>query len=136
MKKQCTKCKRIKPIIAFSKKRNSYSSECKFCHNIYHKNYYKKNKQYYLTKNKEKVSIISDLVKSIKEGFPCADCNYHYPACVMDFDHVIGIKLGDIGTLRTTNATWEVILNEIAKCEIVCSNCHRMRTEKRRSNGR
>lgn len=58
---------------------------------------------------------------------PCADCATPYPHYVMDFDHVRGVKLFTIGSMsRATNV--ERLRLEIAKCDVVCSNCHRERT--------
>lgn len=66
-----------------------------------------------------------------KETHPCADCGNNYPYYVMDFDHLPGhIKSNMIAHMKTNS--WEVILAEIAKCELVCSNCHRIRTHTRK----
>jgi hypothetical protein len=59
---------------------------------------------------------------------PCADCGNEYPSYVMDFDHVRGEKVANLGRLVNKPATLEAIANEIAKCDVVCSNCHRIRT--------
>ncbi len=47
----------------------------------------------------------------------------------MDFDHVHGKKLFTIGSgiVRALKK----VMNEIAKCDLVCANCHRVRTYKR-----
>ena len=64
---------------------------------------------------------------------PCADCRGRFPACAMDFDH------RDPGTKRSSvtrlvgRAGAGRILAEAAKCDIVCANCHRLRTFERRS---
>src|SRR5271166_71352 len=60
---------------------------------------------------------------------PCADCGIEYPYYVMDFDHIIGEKKYRIadGTIP-----WEAIAEELSKCEVVCANCHRVRTWKRK----
>ncbi len=65
---------------------------------------------------------------------PCMDCEIKYPPYVMDFDHRDGeIKIAGVGRLAS-NAGIEKILAEIKKCDIVCANCHRIRTHKRRKN--
>ena len=64
---------------------------------------------------------------------PCSDCGERYPPCAMDFDHrdpstkraAVTRMIGRAGTQR--------LLDEIAKCDIVCANCHRLRTSRRRS---
>lgn len=48
----------------------------------------------------------------------------------MDFDHRPGtIKVADVSVLARSS-TKERTLDEIAKCDLVCANCHRIRTER------
>lgn len=61
---------------------------------------------------------------------PCADCGGVFPPYVMDFDHVRGEKLFNIA-LKVDGSGLPRLLAEIAKCDVVCSNCHRVRTWKR-----
>lgn len=56
---------------------------------------------------------------------PCADCGNRYPPYVMDFDHK-GNKDYNVGNMKGMSP--ETILLEIAKCDVVCANCHRIRT--------
>ncbi len=70
------------------------------------------------------------LVDQLKEITPCADCLKLFPAEAMDFDHVRGMKLGNISDLLHLPG-WELAA-EISKTEIVCSSCHRIRTRDRR----
>lgn len=58
---------------------------------------------------------------------PCTDCGKDFPSYVMDFDHVRGPKVGSISSL-VSKCDLSKIEAEIAKCEIVCANCHRERT--------
>ncbi len=58
----------------------------------------------------------------------CADCGICYETAVMDFDH-IGAKSLEVSKLLYTHST-ERLLAEIEECEVVCSNCHRMRTQR------
>jgi hypothetical protein len=62
---------------------------------------------------------------------PCADCGHKFPPCAMDFDHLSekGEKLHI--SLLVGNNQRQRALKEIAKCEVVCANCHRIRTWKR-----
>jgi hypothetical protein len=63
---------------------------------------------------------------------PCVDCGGGFPTCAMDFDHrdpstkraAVTRMIGRAGIAR--------ILDEAAKCDIVCANCHRLRTFERR----
>lgn len=63
---------------------------------------------------------------------PCADCHERFPPSAMDFHHrdptmkqyTVSRMIGRSGAAR--------ILEEAAKCDIVCANCHRLRTNDRR----
>ena len=85
----------------------------------------------------EKVSIakqkahLAQYIRDLKEASPCMDCKNKYPYYVMDFDHVRGKKHANVMELIPTLSKKKIDL-EIAKCEIVCSNCHRIRTHVRR----
>jgi hypothetical protein len=68
------------------------------------------------------------IVQEIKSNNPCTDCGQFFHYSMMDFDHVRGVKIGDVGTLSGKNAPLKVILEEIEKCELVCANCHRYRS--------
>lgn len=87
----------------------------------------------------EKVSIakqkahLATYIRNLKENSPCRDCGKFYPYYVMDFDHVRGKKHANVMELIPTLSK-KKIDEEIAKCEIVCSNCHRIRTHIRKIN--
>jgi len=72
-------------------------------------------------------------INTLKTETPCTDCGSRFPPECMDFDHLDGeVKLNNAGTMVAHGYSRESIMSEIAKCEIVCSNCHRIRTRKRR----
>jgi len=53
----------------------------------------------------------------------------------MQWDHLPGFeKIGDISG-SWVGRTEEEILGEIAKCELVCTNCHTIRTFRRNGRG-
>jgi hypothetical protein len=59
---------------------------------------------------------------------PCADCGETDPL-VLEFDHLGDKQFNVAKGIRDRN--WESVLAEIAKCEVVCANCHRRRTARR-----
>ena len=70
-----------------------------------------------------------DFIHKIKQDKPCADCGQIYPPYVMEFDHLEpSAKLHNVSTLAGQNYAFDTRLEEIAKCELVCSNCHKERT--------
>lgn len=68
------------------------------------------------------------LIRELKSK-PCTDCGVVYPYYVMEFDHVRGEKLDGLNGLRV--ASIKRILAEVAKCDVVCSNCHKEREYRR-----
>ena len=70
---------------------------------------------------------ILDEVRRIKSNTPCTDCNGMYPYYVQQFDHVYGEKVDKVNRMVYTSS-YETVMAEIAKCEVVCSNCHHLRT--------
>lgn len=77
-------------------------------------------------------AYLSRYIQDLKSKTPCMDCKESYPYYVMDFDHVRGRKHKNVMELIPTLSK-KKIDEEIAKCEIVCSNCHRVRTHSRKS---
>jgi hypothetical protein len=71
------------------------------------------------------------LIRALKSK-PCKDCRKKYPYYVMDFDHVRGRKVANVGSM---SGGWSkrAVMKEIAKCEVVCANCHRKRTHRRKT---
>jgi hypothetical protein len=65
----------------------------------------------------------------IKESSGCVDCgiNNHI---ILDFDHLHDKKY-NISRMIHDGFSWAAIKKEISKCEVVCANCHRIRTHNR-----
>ena len=70
-------------------------------------------------------------IDAIKLARGCADCGYNAHPAALDFDHLPGAEKRG-GLSRMFGMAWEGVEAEIAKCEVVCSNCHRIRTAERR----
>jgi len=133
---KCTKCEKILDDLDFpfrSKRDNLRHKICKYCQREKIKAHYEANKSEYLIraklKNKEIANEISLLIESMK-NVPCADCGQKFHHCAMDFDHVRGQKVESVSYLKKYHSISK-IKKEIAKCEVVCSNCHRIRTYNR-----
>ena len=75
---------------------------------------------------------IVDCITNIKETTPCMDCGNTFPACCMEFDHR-KTKTKEVGSLVAMSAKWDRIEEEISNCDLLCSNCHRIRTKDRGS---
>lgn len=74
------------------------------------------------------VSARGAWLRSLKAGRPCTDCGRIFDPQVMQWDHLPQFeKLGDVSAAFWGRMEVE-ILREIAKCELVCTNCHTIRT--------
>lgn len=71
------------------------------------------------------------MIKDLREQ-PCTDCGKTFPWFVMDFDHVRGTKAGNVSTLIYFSN--KRLVDEIGKCDLVCANCHKIRTHNRREH--
>jgi hypothetical protein len=102
----------------------------------YKRQWYERNRADVLEKqavrNKKLRAEKQAYVQDLKTKTPCADCGINYHYAVMDFDH-LSDKVDNICRLISGNEGWGRLKAEIAKCEIVCANCHRMRTFTRHS---
>lgn len=116
--KLCVRCKKEKPDDEFYIKYkgihgDSFSAYCKECENNIHT---------------EKYKLIK--VKMIEyKGGQCVDCNLkledsHYS--VFDFHH-LDPKEKDKDFKKIKYRKWERIKEELDKCVLLCSNCHRIR---------
>jgi hypothetical protein len=63
-------------------------------------------------------------------GGKCLDCGCVPHLAAFEFDHVNGDKVKNVSLMLSTYS-WEDILAEALKCELVCANCHRVRTARR-----
>jgi hypothetical protein len=66
-------------------------------------------------------------ITRLKDQTPCADCGGSFPKPIMEFHHVRGKKLSTVSTLVARAVSLERLKAEIAKCDLVCANCHRIR---------
>lgn len=132
--KLCCQCKELKPESEFSKKGDGLQPRCKQCAIEYLKNWYSTHKKEHLEntsrRTKSQQKALRQFVDKLKSA-PCTDCKQSFPPYVMDYDHLTDDKVQMISKMVGLAVSEETILNEIKKCELVCANCHRIRTYKR-----
>lgn len=68
-----------------------------------------------------------EIVNRIKSQ-PCTDCNRSYNYWIMEMDHRRGEKSIGINKITCSNHSIEALMRELEKCDVVCSNCHAIRT--------
>lgn len=71
------------------------------------------------------------LLANYKLSKGCFDCGYSKHGFALDFDHLPGEeKLKSISVMLSWS--WSKIMAEVLKCDVVCANCHRIRTISRK----
>ena len=136
--RKCYRCAELKPVEAFSwrrKESGQRDSFCRPCRSAYGKEHYAANRQRYIEqariqKQALQLERTTYLIKFF-ETHPCVDCGERDPV-VLEFDHLRD-KAFAIGP-ALSRRSWQSILEEIEKCEVVCANCHRRRTSRRRGS--
>ena len=134
--RKCYRCGEPKPAEEFAwrrKAKGQRDSFCRPCRSAYGREHYVANRQRYIDQAAMvKRRLRHERTLALIEYFrthPCVQCGEADPV-VLEFDHVRD-KAFDIGQ-NLLDHRWEAIVEEIAKCEVVCANCHRRRTAQRR----
>lgn len=71
------------------------------------------------------------LSQIIKSDNGCIDCGYNKNPYALQFDHIDDNKKKNVSDLIRSDYSWKTIKEEIDKCEVVCANCHAIRTKLR-----
>lgn len=78
-----------------------------------------------------------DRVSAYKLAKGCIDCGYNSHPVALDLDHRdASMKIADVSSMVGGGSSWENILAELEKCDVRCSNCHRIRTHYRHQERR
>jgi hypothetical protein len=133
--KRCGICGVEKDDAAFNQnktKHDGLQSKCKQCPSVYLQSHYQRHKEYYVAK--ARVSKLKTyqanriLIDTYLAEHPCVDCGETDPI-VLEFDHVRGVKSNSVSVLAfSLGVAQKRLIEEIAKCEIRCANCHRRKT--------
>lgn len=131
--KKCTLCKKKRSIAEFNKnscKKDGLQSACKVCNKKRSAIYYKLNIESHKKVTKIRRAEIrkrnSQFIWNYLLQHPCIDCGNSNPI-VLEFDHVFESKVDNVSTLVGDHSL-ELIKLEIAKCDVRCANCHRIKT--------
>jgi hypothetical protein len=138
--KKCTGCGLERPIAEYvikDKETGRRGTRCRACRSAYGKRHYARNRDQYIARSKarpdrhrhERMTYWSWLMNYLA-SHPCVDCGAAEPV-LLQFDHRDGtMKVDTVGSMLH-RASWTTLLNEIAKCDVRCANCHRIRTAER-----
>jgi hypothetical protein len=136
--KKCGKCGIYKAFSDFNKRSGTsrLASYCRICHAAYIKRHYTQNKSYYRAKAKTSRATFRKWYDELKSHLQCERCGENHPA-TLDFHHKDGReKEESVAVIVVRCESRRLVLKEIEKCVVLCSNCHRiLHHEERRSRG-
>ena len=138
--RMCSKCFLYFDLSDFRKRSDKphlYDSQCKDCrretvNESYARNKEKTNEARRL-KQEEKRKPARRYVFEYLSTHPCVDCG-NSDWRVLEFDHVRGDKWKNVCDIM--DRPLQVVIDEIAKCESVCANCHKIRSYTRADSWR
>lgn len=133
--KQCSTCKENLAVEHFHKNKSKADGRhhcCKQCQRNYYRKHYASNKEQYLARNKRTRKRRQARMLQQKANTPCSDCGGTFHPFIMEYDHRDpSTKNFSIGSIHKNAG--RKLAEELEKCDLVCANCHKMRTFRRHS---
>jgi hypothetical protein len=133
--KKCSKCLESKQLNEFPKRKNKHHCWCKPCNKTYHQNYWKTSPE----RRKIIKSNLAELRKEIHTKIidylvthPCTHCGENN-LLTLEFDHLHDKKFNISHAIKRVYG-WDKIKAEIDKCQVLCANCHAIKTAKDNNN--
>lgn len=120
--KECKNCKKLKEEEEFYKANNM----CKICSAVRSKQWRTNNAERHRESQRRFREGARKHVRQLKDK-PCTDCGKQYHFSVMEIDHLQEKTF----TFASSDRSKKSYNSEFETCEVVCSNCHRIRTFER-----
>lgn len=137
--KICTICSLVKPNADFfyrNKSKGKLHSQCKDCYVVNRRKIWKEHYHKYGSNYREraversrkiKANLKAQMLEYLRDK-SCTNCGVS-DIRVLEFDHIDPSKKSfSIARGIGSALSWASILAEIAKCQILCANCHKIRT--------
>jgi len=91
--------------------------------------YYRRNKALVQNKAKQRQIVKREALAALKLKHGCTDCGYNKHPSALDFDHLTNKSF--VISKACSSLPLSKLMIEVEKCEVVCANCHRIRTASR-----
>lgn len=124
--RRCARCRHLLPVESFNRLGAGRQHYCRSCFRSYHREHRDVHGRLGRAAARRRVAQARRHVAARLAGASCADCGERDPV-VLEFDHVAD-KQANVADLVGMGRSPERIDGEIARCQIVCANCHRLRT--------
>jgi hypothetical protein len=129
--RRCSLCGLFKTENEFHKRGQGLQRWCKECRRAWDAKYYAATSDLRRLQRRERTERLVTRMRELKQ-FPCMDCGGLFHPAAMTFDHRPGTtKVNDLASLARSGCTG-LFDEELSKCDLVCANCHAIRTFLRR----
>lgn len=131
--KICSTCKTEKTLDEFGNNKSREDGKQRYCKLFakdtnakYYLRYPERRREY----NDKQRALTQQFIWDYLKEHPCSDCSENDPV-VLQFDHVRGQKLFNIGEACGKGFALDKVIAEIEKCDVRCANCHIRQTASR-----
>ena len=132
MVKRCGTCGVEKDIAEFHRRGAIQQSMCRTCRRAYDADYHRRTRARRIAQKRRYHSELVRWYRALKDA-PCSDCGGRFHHSAMAWDHRPSErKKFDVRNMVRKTHSKRQILQEIAKCDLVCANCHAVRSFRRR----
>jgi hypothetical protein len=124
----CNRCAQVRPVEDFNRHRGKRQWWCRDCFREYFRLRGELHRKQVYASRRRRVDRAREFVRAYLRAHPCGDCGEEDPL-VLEFDHLRD-KVMEVSRL-VHDGQLTALEAEMAKCEVVCRNCHRRRTADR-----
>lgn len=125
----CSKCQDELPLSAFNRNGDDWQYYCRDCFRQYFQARGRRHQDQVNAGRRTRADAGRQHLLEVLRTRACEDCGEADPV-VLEFDHLRD-RIECLSAMAGDGASIALLDAEIAKCEVVCANCHRMRTAKR-----
>jgi hypothetical protein len=128
--KRCSTCRQWKSLDEFNRRSAAADGlqwNCRACNAKWHADHKEQHNKLIHARTQRIRRELAWRLLAYLEQHPCVDCGESDPV-VLQFDHLRD-KARDVTAMA--GWSWAAVQAEIAKCEVVCANCHCRRTAMR-----
>lgn len=99
-------------------------TKCKRCTRAEVNAHYQKNKQYYIEKSMKRSVLIREKYREYKKTLICSECDFSDWRALTFHHRQLSQKDMEVSIMANRGYGWKRIMKEIAKCDVLCFNCH------------
>lgn len=128
--RRCGRCGDDLPTANFNRHPTGYQWWCRDCYRSYFRSRGAVHREQSRRARSRRRREVRAFLDNYLLSHPCVECG-EADSVVLEFDHV-GEKRGHVGVLAGNGISISGAKRELMNCEVVCVNCHRVRTAKSR----